>query len=147
MCFLSNSFRKVIFLGHRNVHFLVGNSLAFPGQFYPQFLMVMHFFHNNPHVFEDDYLAPPSLLQARSILLLLISSYRPHFPAFESSLWVPLPSETSPSFSSPSPFTDATGSPKAEHSGKEKLSLYLAPSAFNVVLLLLFKVTWMMVVQ
>lgn len=47
-------------------------------------------------------------------------------------------------FSSSSPTTEATTTfPKSEHSGKEKLSFYLAPSAFNLVLLLPFKVTWM----
>lgn len=39
-------------------------------------------------------------------------------------------------FSSPSPITEATITyPKAEHRGKERPSFYLAPSAFNLVLL------------
>lgn len=46
-------------------------------------------------------------------------------------------------FSSPSPITEETITyPKAEHSGKQKSSFYLAPSAFNLVLLPL-KITWL----
>lgn len=57
---------------------------------------------------------------------------------------VPLSASALIRFSSPSPNTEATTTyPKAEHSAKEKPSFYLAPSAFNVVLLLPFKVTWM----